>query len=332
MNWRLSVSAFVCVAVWSAGCTRGPDKPLVGAASSSPTTEVSPPEKLNVQHLPNAYRIHPKVISGGLPEGEAGFRELETLGVKTVISVDGATPEVQLAKRHGMRYVHMPHGYDGIPEQRARELARAVRELEGPIYIHCHHGKHRSPAAATVACVTAGLLPHDSAAGILKAAGTSPNYRGLHAAAETARPLDAALLEQLKVDYPEVSPLPPIAEAMVNIEHRHDQLKELATTNWRPAAGKSSDVHQDAAHEALLMKEIFVEMARMESVQKKPARFRELLAEGEKASSDLEQALLAWKSAEGKSPPGAISDAMGRVTKNCTACHVEFRDVPFGRK
>jgi protein tyrosine phosphatase (PTP) superfamily phosphohydrolase (DUF442 family) len=332
MNWRLGVSALVCVAVWSAGCTRGPDKPLVGAASSSPATHVSPPEKLNVQHLPNAYRIHPKVISGGLPDGEAGFLELESLGVKSVISVDGATPEVQLAKRHGMRYVHMPHGYDGIPEQRARELARAVRELEGPIYIHCHHGKHRSPAAATVACVTAGLLPHDSAAGILKAAGTSPNYRGLYAAAETARPFDTALLDQLNVDYPEIAPLPPIAEAMVNIEHRHDQLQELAKSNWRPAAGKQTDVHQDAAHEALLLKEGFVELARLEVVQKKPARFRELLTEGERASSDLEQALLAWKSDDAKSPPPPISDAMKRVTKNCTACHVEFRDVPLSQK
>ena len=38
------------------------------------------PEKLPTKHLPNAFRIHAKVISGGQPAGEAGFRELAALG------------------------------------------------------------------------------------------------------------------------------------------------------------------------------------------------------------------------------------------------------------
>jgi len=106
------------------------------------------PVKLNALHLPNAVHVHAKVISGGQPDGEAAFQELHRLGVKTVISVDGAAPDLELAKKYGLRYVHLPHGYDGIPEPRVQELAKAVRDLEGPIYIHCHHGKHRSPAAA----------------------------------------------------------------------------------------------------------------------------------------------------------------------------------------
>ena len=54
------------------------------------------------------------------------------LGVKTVISVDGAKPDVDLAKKHGMRYVHLPHGYDGVPDDRAKELAKAVRRPGRP--------------------------------------------------------------------------------------------------------------------------------------------------------------------------------------------------------
>ena len=38
----------------------------------------------------------------------------------------------QLAKKYGMRYVHLPHGYDGIPEERIAELAKAVRDLPQP--------------------------------------------------------------------------------------------------------------------------------------------------------------------------------------------------------
>ena len=31
--------------------------------------------------------------------------------------------------------------------ERLKELAQAVASCEGPIYLHCHHGKHRSAAA-----------------------------------------------------------------------------------------------------------------------------------------------------------------------------------------
>src|SRR5262245_25679022 len=89
-------------------------------------------QKLDLRHLPNALQVHEKVISGGMPEGDDSFAELQTLGIKTIISVDGAKPDVEMAQKYGMRYVHLPHGYDGVPESRAKELAKAVRDLPGP--------------------------------------------------------------------------------------------------------------------------------------------------------------------------------------------------------
>src|SRR5687767_11422743 len=79
--------------------------------------------KIAARHLPNAVQLHAKVISGGSPDGEAGFAELKELGVQTLISVDGAKPDVKRAEKYGLRYVHLPHGYDGVPQQRAKELA-----------------------------------------------------------------------------------------------------------------------------------------------------------------------------------------------------------------
>ena len=74
-------------------------------------------------------------------------------GRKTVLTLDGAQPDVETAKRHGLRYVHVPIGYDGIPAARALELAKTFQTLEpsGPIFVHCHHGKHRGPAACSIA-------------------------------------------------------------------------------------------------------------------------------------------------------------------------------------
>jgi protein tyrosine phosphatase (PTP) superfamily phosphohydrolase (DUF442 family) len=274
--------------------------------------------------LPNAWRITDKVISGGLPEDDAAFQELADLGVKTVISVDGMKPDAETARRHGLRYVHLPHGYDGVPEERAQELAKAVRDLPGPIYIHCHHGKHRSPSAAAVACVGAGLLDRSLAETVLRSAGTSENYQGLYASARAAEQFDAALLDALQADFPEASAVPPLAEAMVALEHTHDHLKQIAAAGWM-----SPTTHPDLepAHEALLLREHYTELQRMDEVKRQPEAFQQCLRESETAARALEDAL--WASTASTEAAQASFDL---VTKNCAACHKEYRDRPLGEK
>ena len=207
--------------------------------------------------MPNAYEIHIEVISGGLPEGDDAFRELADLGVKTVICVDGAKPDVALASKYGLRSVHLPHGYDGIPASRVMELAKAIRDLPGVVYIHCHHGKHRSPTAAAVACVAAGLLEPADAETVLKTAGTSEAYRGLYQSARIARPLDPQQLDALAVEFPSIATIPPLAESMVAIDHLHDGLREMAEADSHPP-----DKRPDAApaHRALLLYEQLSEL------------------------------------------------------------------------
>ncbi len=164
---------------------------------SRPTTIVysqQAPVRINSQHLPNLIQVHPQIYSGGLPETEAAFQELQRHGIKTIISVDGMTPDVNSASQYDLRYVHLPHGYDGISPERVIELAQAFVELPKPIYVHCHHGKHRSPTAVAAGCVAAGMIPPQSAPAILKLAGNSPKYGGLHRVAQTALPLSAAQL------------------------------------------------------------------------------------------------------------------------------------------
>ena len=288
------------------------------------------PVKLNALHLPNAVQVHAKVISGGQPDGEAAFQELHRLGVKTVISVDGAAPDLELAWKYGLRYVHLPHGYDGISEQRAKELAKAVRDLEGPIYIHCHHGKHRSLAAAAAACVSAGLIDPSVAATILKIAGTNPNYRGLYQSAEVARKLDQAVLDAITIDFPEIATLPAMAEAMVHLEHTQDRLKQIAAAELKLP---ESHPDLDPAHEALLLREHFTEMLRMDHVAKEPEEFREILRDSETAAGELETAIVKWNEMGRPSPtPDSITVSFTRVSKACMTCHQQYRDVPLSEK
>jgi protein tyrosine phosphatase (PTP) superfamily phosphohydrolase (DUF442 family) len=273
------------------------------------------PVRVEASHLPNAYRVTDQVISGGLPEGEIAFEELARLGVKTVISVDGMTPDVETARRHGLRYVHLPHGYDRVPVDRGKELAKAVAELPGPVYIHCHHGKHRSPAAAAVACIEAGLLDPQDALAVLATAGTNPNYAGLYDSVRQARPLPPEELKSLKVTFVERSKVPPVAAVMVELEHAFDLVKTQADSRSpdRPRAKEA----------ALLLREHYRELQRMDEVRKKPRAFQESLASGERIASSL-QTELEQDTINGQ----AVAARIKTLTTNCADCHRDFRDNP----
>lgn len=325
--WKPKLIALLLLGL--VGCAK--QQPQPQAATTPGTSESKPvepaaklPEKLTADHLPNPVKVHERVISGGLPEGDEAFAELAAMGVKTIISVDGTKPDVATAEKHGMRYIHLPHGYDGVPEERGRELAKAVHDLPGPIYIHCHHGKHRSPAAAAVACVEAGLIPHEDALAILKLAGTSENYRGLYESADSARPLGEEALAALTIEFQSTAAIPPLAEAMVAIEHTHDHLKQIGAAGWKAPPDHPA---LEPAHEALLLREHFTELLRTEEAQKQPAEFRELLTAGETAANELEVALRAEPKDNAAAQAG-----FDRVTANCAACHKKFRDVPLGEK
>ena len=278
-------------------------------------------ERVETAHLPNPVRVHERVISGGLPEGDAAFAELKKLGLRTVISVDGAKPDVATAEKYGMRYIHLPHGYDGVPEAKAKELAKAVRDLPGVIYIHCHHGKHRSPAAAAVACLGAGLIGHADATLVLSVAGTSEGYRGLFQSVSEAQPLDAALLDTLQPDFPSVAKLPPMAEAMVAIEHIHDHLRTIEKAGWKTPLAQPDPAPD---HEALLLREHFTELLRTKELQEQPAAFQKLAKEAESAAFALEDLL---KSSDFETENA--SRLFLAVSDNCKSCHQAFRDVPL---
>jgi protein tyrosine phosphatase (PTP) superfamily phosphohydrolase (DUF442 family) len=277
------------------------------------------PTPIHRPGLDNAYWLTDKVLSGAQPEGDAAFRELAALGVKTLISVDGSRPDVDLARRHGLRYVHLPIGYDGVPKGRALELAKAIEELEGPIYMHCHHGQHRGPAAAVVACVIAGRMDNARAVETMKTLGTGPQYVGLWASAREARPADAADLRRLQVDFRETSPLPPLAEAMVSLDGVFERLQLCATDGWRKPEGHP-DV--DPPHEALRLREIFAEILRTEEIRSRPAEFRALMEASRARSERLEGALR---------EAGPADSAFAALKLSCTDCHRAYRNKPPGK-
>src|SRR5438046_447036 len=79
------------------GCQPNPTTTPPPKASAEPAVG----EKVEAAGLHNVFRISEKLYSGSSPEGEEGFQYLQKLGVKTIISVDGAKPEVETARKYG---------------------------------------------------------------------------------------------------------------------------------------------------------------------------------------------------------------------------------------
>ncbi len=255
------------------------------------------------------------VYNGSMPKTEAAFDALASLGVRTIISVDGAAPNVDAATTRGMRYVHLPLGYDAVEAEDRLQLAAAIRDLPGPFYIHCHHGKHRSPAAVAAAMCTLGAISNEEGHAMLTFAGTSESYPGLWRDVAASTPAEAADLDAVDLAaLPSHAQISDFAQAMVAMDHTFENLKHLARNDWRVP-----DDHPDLvpASEAAQMTELF---RALESIDHEEAQeMRALLPTSLVASNQLEQAL-----AEGRQD--AATAAFIELRNACKACHEQHRN------
>jgi hypothetical protein len=238
--------------------------------------------------------------------------------VKTIISVDGARPDVARARQFDMRYVHLPIGYDGVPRQQALKLARAARDLPGQVYIHCHHGKHRSPAAAAAVnlCLD-GSCTSAQALNFLRRAGTGTNYRGLYAATDQFTALSHEELDQVPADFPEASQLGDFVNLMVAVERHVDHLKQ--------APANHPDL--DPPHEALLLREAYTELARLPEARRRGDELHAWLLDAQEKAQALEDALRGGRPNAGPDI-GSAQAAFKASADACARCHGKYRDVP----
>jgi protein tyrosine phosphatase (PTP) superfamily phosphohydrolase (DUF442 family) len=212
-------------------CSKGTKK----ATAQCDLNNAAPVAQATAAHESHAlHNVHHfgKLISGGVPEGDPAFDELKAMGVKTIISVDGSTPDVPRASARGMRYVHIPITYAEVPEKQKLEIARAIRDLPGPVYIHCHHGKHRSPAATAAAAVALGLATPDEGVAFMKTAGTAPNYTGLYQCVAEATAVSARSLSSASNAFPAVQKPEGMVAAMVEVNLAYEHLGEIRTAGW----------------------------------------------------------------------------------------------------
>ncbi|WP_406699201.1 hypothetical protein V5E97_10025 [Singulisphaera sp. Ch08] len=312
----------------------GSDAPRGGAphdGSKGRTAGTMPPlaQRVDVPGIENHFRLGPELYSGAQPEGRQGFESLKRLGVKTILSVDGARPDVEQARRLGLRYVHLPVGYDGITQEQVVRLVKTAQKLPGPLFVHCHHGKHRGPTAAALCVMATEGWDRGHARAWLEQAGTDPKYKGLYATVDQFVTPSPQELEQVgREDLPEHAEVPGLVEAMVRIDECWDRLTAAQKSGFHSPPGQPE---LDPVHESTLLAEHFREAARHKETKERGAEFARLMTAADRDAAHLEvviQGVLATPSASNKQEADA---SLIRIQRRCAECHTRFRDQQSGR-
>ncbi len=93
------------------------------------------------RHLENFYKLDDKVYRSAQP-GEEGFKELEQLGVRNVLSFRDYHADEAEGTSLKLFRVKMEAGE--ITDEKVVEALRIIKKANGPILIHCWHGSDRT--------------------------------------------------------------------------------------------------------------------------------------------------------------------------------------------
>lgn len=133
---RLSVFALAllaaCAGPGSGSAPAGaPPKPAFAKALSRPG-------------LPNLHRVDDGVYRGAQPTAE-GMRELEKLGVKTVLNLRSMHSDRDLLRGTDLESVEIPmHAWHGEEEDVRAAMAVLTDPARRPVFVHCQHGADRT--------------------------------------------------------------------------------------------------------------------------------------------------------------------------------------------
>ena len=308
----IAVSLLTATVLWT-GC--GTPTPL-GVPASVPLIQPGAvAQKKDLAGIENAFQLGPRLWSGGEPHGDAALAALAAVGVTTVVSVDGARPDVDSARRYGLRYVHVPIGYDGVPSSAVASLAALSKTKDGGLFVHCHHGRHRGPSAAALIARAAGAWDPAQAEAWQKLAGTSADYPGLYRSVRDFQmPSDAEVESAGRNQKSAVKPAG-LVESMVIVDGQTEALADMKKVGWKSNPALPDETPVQAAR---LLHEQFREGVRLGLGPKDPA-FVQAMKDGESSSFALESALRFGDRS-------AADAAWKQIKDGCVTCHQRWRN------
>lgn len=279
--------------------------------------------------LHNVYELSDQIISGAEPENREALAQIASWGVRTILSVDGKVPDVEGAEALGMRYVHVPIEYSGLSEEEILKISKTFRELEGPFYVHCYHGKHRGPAAAALGRVVLDQVPRSRAIAEMRQwCATASKYEGLYSTVATAHIPSADESRAFAFDFESAHSFDGLRACMIEMTRKWDLIKDAKKRGWQP-----DPEHPDvvALQEATQLHQLYEACSSLEEMRAWPDDFRAWMEDGRSGSEQLVRALSECSmQSEDLSALGdwlAQADtAYTRIADSCASCHASYRD------
>jgi protein tyrosine phosphatase (PTP) superfamily phosphohydrolase (DUF442 family) len=121
---------------------------LAAAASAfagAPSRPASWAVVVPAKSIPNFYRVEPDLYRSARPQSD-GFRELQGLGVKTILDVESPGDDVA-AHGTSLKLFHVPMNAFGLRDDLVLQALRIMADpANRPVVVHCQHGADRTGA------------------------------------------------------------------------------------------------------------------------------------------------------------------------------------------
>lgn len=266
----------------------------------------------------DAIRVADDLFCGPQPRTAQDFAALKAQGIQTVIGLDGVVPNAQLARQAGLKYVHLPVGFNQA-EQQVPALLATLKSAKGPCYLHCRYGRPRTPAmVAMVAQVRYGWN-QAQASEWAKQAGVGESYQGLAASLASFRPPAADAVRQAKVPSGPAKTTP-LVHTMAALLDDWEPIRKAAAAEFKDYSPEQ--LNRLAVH-AVGVEKHLRGLTGDAIVSDWGQDFADEMAEAAAAAQALAAACRA-AAASGNVEP--LPQAMKAAGSRCGACHTTYRN------
>lgn len=94
--------------------------------------------------VPNLHKVSDTLYRSAQPTA-AGFKELEKMGIKTIIDLTGTHRDPDLMRGTSLKYYEIPSKASEVREGDLLHFLQIVTNpAEAPYLVHCHHGADRT--------------------------------------------------------------------------------------------------------------------------------------------------------------------------------------------